>query len=76
MVTNGIFEKPVLEIPKLSLTADEAALSLGVCKKTLVAHAKEMGIPFFSIGNRRLFPVHLLREWMSEQAKQEGGDAE
>lgn len=56
---------------RLTLTAEEAGRVLGVNHATLRRHHGAMGIPTIRLGNRLLFPVPELREWIAANARVE-----
>jgi excisionase family DNA binding protein len=53
---------------RLSINAEEAAKLLSISSKTLRLLAKENKIPFKRVGNRLLFPVDQLKEWITDCA--------
>ena len=53
-------------LPKLALTYEEAAWSLGVSEETLRRGVSEGRLPHVKVGARTLFPVDRLREWLKE----------
>lgn len=65
-------KEPALEpIPRLALRIREAALAIGVSDRTLWDWADRGEVPYFVIGDCRLFPVDGLREWMARKAEEE-----
>ena len=60
-------------VPRLALSAAETAKALGVCKRTVDGLAVEGKLPSVRVGQRRLFPVAALKEWLRDQVGEEGG---
>ncbi|MEN1679515.1 MAG: helix-turn-helix domain-containing protein [Planctomycetota bacterium] len=56
-------------IEPLALSARDAAAALSISERTLkeLTYAGEM--PHVRLGRRVLYPVHLLREWLTGQAE-------
>ncbi|MCL4190694.1 MAG: helix-turn-helix domain-containing protein [Thermoguttaceae bacterium] len=55
-------------LPKLLLSAREAAKAMAVCEKTLWSNTQPRGtIPCVRIGARVLYAVDDLRAWIEEQ---------
>ena len=66
------FEKLNVEpIPRVALSPAEAALSAGLCERTLSDLVVSGEIPSVKVGRRRLIPVRELRKWLSRRS--EGG---
>ncbi len=62
---------------KLLLSAREAATALSISERTLFSRTAPRGsIPAVRLGNRVLYPVDRLREWIATQtgAGEEGAD--
>lgn len=62
-------------VPRLALTREELAASLGVSDRTISAMTANGELPyvrFGAAGGRILYPVDLLRRWLTERAKGEG----
>lgn len=59
-------------IPRLALRPRETAVALGMSEKTIWTLTKEGRLPAIKVGTRVLYPIHLLRQWMDEQAQQAG----
>jgi len=57
--------------PRLALRPREAAAALGIGTRLLWELTNRGEIPSVTLGRCRLYPVHLLSEWLREQA--EGG---
>jgi len=54
--------------PRLAMNVSEAAEALGVSARTLSTWTDEGIIPVVEIGGRLLYPVDVLRDWLSERA--------
>jgi excisionase family DNA binding protein len=63
---------PKTEAP-LALRPREAAKALGMSKGTLAKWTQQGIIPHVRRGKTILYPVDVLRRWLDEQAKTEGG---
>ena len=59
-------------IPKLMLTYDEAAWSVGVCRRTFQDWVDEYQIPHIRIGGKVLFPTEDLRGFVDELPRDSG----
>jgi excisionase family DNA binding protein len=60
----------VAPIPRLLLTRDEAAKSMGVSTRTvdsLVANRDENGFPVCRVASRTLIPINALKEWIKQR---------
>jgi excisionase family DNA binding protein len=72
---------PTMEsVPKLALGAADAAVALGVSERHLTGLAVDGKVPSLMVGQRRVFPVNVLNEWMRQHCAkwlvaegQEGG---
>ena len=62
-------EKPDERIPRLALKPAEAADALGISARTLWSLTKAGRVPYVQEGRTILYPVDVLREWLSERAK-------
>ena len=58
--------------PPLGLRPKDAARALGIGERLLWSKTNAGEIPYVRIGKAIIYPVHLLRDWLTEQA--EGGD--
>ena len=58
---------------RLGLRPKEAAQALGISERLLWSKTNCGEIPHCRIGRAIIYPVHLLQEYLTEQAK--GGDA-
>ena len=56
----------------LALDAPQAAAALGIGTRTLWALTRAGRVPHVRIGRRVLYPVHLLQQWLAEQAAAAG----
>jgi hypothetical protein len=64
--------KPIKpEVPRLALTQEEAAESLGMSVTAFVQHVK-MELPVVFVGSMRRYPVWGLQDWMRENATRGG----
>ena len=54
-------------IPRMALTPAEAAISMGISRRTLhdLIHDPDAGFPSIKVGRRLMIPVDGLREWLS-----------
>lgn len=59
---------PRSSIDPLNVDRREAARLLGISERLLWAWTKQNRIPHLRIGSRVLYPLHLLRRWVEEQA--------
>ena len=56
--------------PVLALRMNEAARALGISKRSLEDMTSRGEVPYPRLGRRLLvYPVHLLREWLTDRAK-------
>lgn len=55
----------------LALRTKDAAPAIGISERTLWALTNSGEIPYCRIGRTIVYPVHLLREWLSEKARAE-----
>ena len=53
------------EIPRLALRAPEAALAIGISQRKLWDVTKRNSIPYARLGNSVIYPVHLLKQWLT-----------
>lgn len=60
-------------IEPLALTAKDAARALSIGERTLWALTNSGEIPCVRIGRKVLYPVHLLREYLTELYADQGG---
>lgn len=62
---------------RLGLSVREAAETLGLCEKTLLAHVNAGTIPAKRVGRRIIISVEALRAWLAEPdtTTQGGSDA-
>ena len=63
-------------VPKLGLSRIQCAASLGVSPRKvdeLIAGRRGNTFPVAYIGSKPIVPVHLLRDWLAEQAQKKGG---
>jgi len=58
-------------VPRLALSVEETAASLSVSERTIKNWTRDGQIPFVRLGERILYPVDLLREWLADKAKTE-----
>jgi len=63
----------VAEIPKLALTAKEAAAALSLGERTLWALTNSGEIPSVRMGRKLLYPTHLLIEYLTNLHKTQNG---
>jgi len=56
-------------VQRLALSREEAAKALGVSERHLWTYTNCGEIPHIRIGNRVLYPVDMLYDWMDKQAK-------
>ena len=56
--------QPTNYLPKLALTAAEAAEALGVSERHLTSLVSRDEVPHVRLGHRVVFPVEVLREFM------------
>ena len=65
------------EVERVAFSMDEAAVSLGVARKTLQKLISENGLPSCRVGHRRFVPVRELKEWLARKCREEaaGDDA-
>ena len=54
----------------LALRPRDAARALGISERTLWTLTKQGQVPHLRIGKAVRYPVHLLRQWMEQQAGQ------
>ena len=57
----------------LALRPKDAARALGIGERLLWSMTNSGEIPHVRIGRTIVYPVHLLRAWLSAQAKSNGG---
>jgi excisionase family DNA binding protein len=67
---------PVEKVPRVALSPAEAALSLGICERTITDLLTSGEIPSVRVGRRRLIPVRELRKWLTKRAAAGEGGAE
>jgi len=75
------FPKPddIAPVPRIGLSADDAAKAIGVSKKTLLAIANAGGIPFVEISRQTfIFSPKALAEYIdrNEQLRQENANGQ
>jgi len=58
---------------RLAMRPREAARSLGISQRTLFTWTRAGLVPHVRVGGVVLFPVDVLRQWLAEQTKKEGG---
>lgn len=62
-------------IEPLALSRRDAAKALGICERTLNDYTQPKGpIPSVKLGERRLYPVDGLREWLTRAAVEQIGE--
>ena len=65
---------PIDLATRFAVTAAELARALGISERLVRDHQAEL--PHLWIGNRVLFPVDGVREWLRKRAEATQGDAE
>ena len=59
--------------PRLALRSKDAARALGIGERLLWSKTNSGEIPHVRIGKAIIYPVHLLHDWLTEQARKKGG---
>lgn len=57
------------EVPKLALSAREAAEALSVSERQLWALTRDGVIPAVRLGGRVVYPVAVLQRWLEQQTR-------
>lgn len=67
------FEPPDIDpVPRLALTIDEAAQSIGISQRSLNnLISAGAGFPVMRVGRRVLIPTDELRRWLAEESRAE-----
>lgn len=61
--------QPRVNVPKLALTAAEAAEALGVSERHLTSLVSRDEVPHVRLGHRIVFPIDVLRDFMRGQCE-------